>query len=264
MAADVYRIQKTTLDAIGDSIRAKTGKSALIPPDDMPEEIESISGGTEITDGIVVKARDANGYATSATLYGSTVYPDQFWNRTTSDGTWIHLETLLFHDVVTLIKGTSLKNCGSLQALDFSHVQKIENSAFMECRSLVNADMPELTSIGQFAFATCVALQTVNAPKCTNFNSQRIFSGCMALTSVTLGSIGHGITGIQNQTFLSCSQTGMTITIYTTGSYADTAVANTRNGATNATIIIKAAEATTYNGTTYAAGDTILTSEVVS
>lgn len=43
--ADVYRIKKTTLDAIGNSIRAKTSKSALIPPDDMPEEIESIETG---------------------------------------------------------------------------------------------------------------------------------------------------------------------------------------------------------------------------
>lgn len=43
--ADVYSIQKTTLDDIGDAIRAKTGGSALIAPGDMPTAISNISGG---------------------------------------------------------------------------------------------------------------------------------------------------------------------------------------------------------------------------
>ena len=43
----VYLIQKSTLDDIGDAIRAKTGGSALIAPGDMPEAISGISGGIE-------------------------------------------------------------------------------------------------------------------------------------------------------------------------------------------------------------------------
>lgn len=48
--ADVYMIQKATLDDIGDAIRAKTGGSALIAPGDMPEAIASIapSGGEAV------------------------------------------------------------------------------------------------------------------------------------------------------------------------------------------------------------------------
>lgn len=38
-------IQTETLTAIGNAIRAKTGGSALITPEDMPTEIASISGG---------------------------------------------------------------------------------------------------------------------------------------------------------------------------------------------------------------------------
>lgn len=42
--ANVY-LQDSTLTAIGDAIRSKTGKSDKILPKDMPAEIEGISGG---------------------------------------------------------------------------------------------------------------------------------------------------------------------------------------------------------------------------
>ncbi len=45
-----YIIQDTTLTAIGDAIRAKTGGTELITPENMPTEIENIkSGGTKET-----------------------------------------------------------------------------------------------------------------------------------------------------------------------------------------------------------------------
>lgn len=40
-----YLIQGKTLSAIGDAIRAKTGKSEMIVPENMPSEISAISGG---------------------------------------------------------------------------------------------------------------------------------------------------------------------------------------------------------------------------
>lgn len=40
-----YLIQSATLDGIADAIRAKTGGSALINPEDMASEIDSISSG---------------------------------------------------------------------------------------------------------------------------------------------------------------------------------------------------------------------------
>ena len=52
--------------------------------------------------------------------------------------------------------------------------------------------------------------------------------------------------------------------MFTNAANVDNLLTNIRNGATNATIIIKAAEATTYNGTAYAAGATIITSEVTA
>lgn len=42
-------IEESTLTAIGDSIRAKTGKTNMIPPLQMPTEIASIQGGGDAT-----------------------------------------------------------------------------------------------------------------------------------------------------------------------------------------------------------------------
>lgn len=46
----LYKIFKGTLTNIADSIRAKTGKTDKVPPEIMPEEIESISDGATMED----------------------------------------------------------------------------------------------------------------------------------------------------------------------------------------------------------------------
>ena len=43
-------IEESTLSAIGNAIREKTGESALLSPLDMPAEISKISGGTKYPD----------------------------------------------------------------------------------------------------------------------------------------------------------------------------------------------------------------------
>ena len=116
------------------------------------------------------------------------------------------------------------------------------------------------TNVGQYTFYDCRNLRTVYLPKCATLGSQTFVGGSVYET-IQIGSVGYPCTSIHNTAFSNHPYSD-TITIYTTSSYVDTAVTNTRHGATHATIIIKAAEETTYNGTTYNAGDTILTSEV--
>ncbi len=217
-------------------------------------------GGGNITDGIVVTARDSNGYATAVDFYGTVVQIKQFYNRTTGDGGWTSLSTISFKNEVVEIKQSGFYSCGKLTAVDLSSVKTIGSNAFESCKSLSLVILPELTSLGSNAFITCTSLQTFVASKLMNCNVSRALRGCTALKTVQLGSVGYGVTAFSNYFFEQDTQTGLTITIYTTGSYVDAAVAYTRNGATNATIIIKASEATTYNGTSYAAGDTIVTS----
>ena len=56
-------IEESTLSAIGDSIRAKTGKTNMIPPLNMPTEIASIqTGGSSAPDTTPVAANDVTFY----------------------------------------------------------------------------------------------------------------------------------------------------------------------------------------------------------
>ena len=148
------------------------------------------------------------------------------------------------------------------------HDSNYAGCEFYGCTNLVEVEAPKLTNLNRGTFGNCTALKTIELPFCTfinsrgNANNTATFGGCVALESIEIGSIGHGATFIQSSAFYNCTQTGLTITIYTTGAYADTALSNIRNGATNATIILKASEDTTYNGTSYAAGDTMITSTV--
>lgn len=242
-----------------------TANGTYLASDDDADGYDSVTvnvagGGVDITDGIVVTARDSNGYATAVDFYGTVVQIKQFYNRTTGDGGWTSLSTISFKNEVVEIKQYGFYSCGNLTTVDLSLVTTVGSNAFQDCRALSLVTVPELTSLGTNAFITCTSLQTFVAPKLMNCNVSRALRQCLALTTVQLGSVGYGVTSISNFFFEQDTQTGLTITIYTTGSYVNTALTNTRNGATNATIIIKASEVTTYGGTSYAAGDTIVTS----
>lgn len=78
--------------------------------------------------------------------------------------------------------------------------------------------------------------------------------------NVQLGSIGYPVRSVGQKPF-GGSMTGTnTITVYTTGELLNTLKTAIEDAAgINTTFIYKASEATTYNGTSYAAGDTILT-----
>ena len=104
---------------------------------------------------------------------------------------------------------------------------------------------------------------TVSLPKLKKLSGSAggYFQGCTGLTNVTLGSVGHDLQTIDaGAAFWNCTQAGLTITFYAKGTNVDTLLGKLRNGATNATIVVKASEATTYGGNSFSAGDTILTS----
>ena len=129
---------------------------------------------------------------------------------------------------------TTVEGCAGIEDL---HAQ-----VFMECPNLESA---------------------ISFPKCTTMSgsSGMQFRNDTKLTSVTIGSVGYGLATMEaSNMFYGCTQVGLTITFYTTGANVDGFLTKFRNNATNATIVVKASEATTYNGTSYAAGSTILTS----
>lgn len=78
--------------------------------------------------------------------------------------------------------------------------------------------------------------------------------------SITFGSLGHAVESCGPRPFNnSNAATVATVTVYTTGEYLDTVRASleSNTGKGTFTFVYKASEATTYNGTSYNAGDTI-------
>lgn len=239
-------------------------------------------GGTEITDGIVVKAyRQPDNWIQEVDYYcESGVTPNSMFYA----ATYRFLTTINYKNPLTTISVGFARDRSALTTFpDFSKVLLLGGQSFQGCALLDGViTLPLCTSIGDSSFRgtnitelsapKCIsvyssglrsgALKKVYLPKLNEFIGGNVFNGCTSLETVQLGSIGNAVEQISNNDFGGCTQTGLTITIYTTGAYADTALTNIRNGATNATIIIKASEDTTYNDVTYAAGETMITSTV--
>ena len=258
-------------------------------------------GGTEITDGIVVKARDSEGYATEVDFYGTVVEKDQFatYRGAYYDGSsgMMRIEKVNFKNKVTALREACFKGAQKLKELpDLSNIDcppvdkygTIGRNCFRKCTSLTGTlvipDNIENIETGMFAdcsgiigvitnarkmayqaFLACTSLKTFYAPKMTNPSTaayDQQLGNNPALETVQLGSEGYGVNGVSGTIFRGSTQATLQITIYTTGAKADTILSNCRNGATNATIIIKASEDTTYNDVAYAAGETMITSTV--
>ena len=248
-------------------------------------------GGDAITDGIVVKARDAEGYATVVDFYGTSIRTAQFYGGNpygAADVTpFKHLVRINTKNIVASIDAYGLAGLPNLQpqGLNLSRVERLSgmqcgtgsNSAEFAlicpqcveitengCKNsgITSASFPVLTKIGNGAFSGCTRVKAIAIPKITALGlyTSTIFRNCKAMETLDVGSIGHAVTSWGSGNFDGCTQSGLIVTLYTTGEKVDALNANVRDGATSATIIIKAAENTTYNGAAYAAGDTILTS----
>ena len=247
-------------------------------------------GGDAITDGFVVTARDADGLVAAADVYFSHIPTGVFGFTYTGSSTGAFTimaqkaQTINFVvPVISVENGAFRGNMSPASQIEkvFPTITKDGDGSFTN--SLIeNAYLPLLVDSYGNEFEGCSQLRTINIPlaegeikqwfcsNCTRLTSlyaprktvigTKSINHCQALKTVEVGSIGYAVTAIDNQAFLNDKQIELAITIYTSGDYVDTAMANIRNGATRATIIIKAAEDTTYNGAAYAAGDTILTS----
>lgn len=294
------KVNATQLDAdltdIADAIREKSGTSATLEfPEDFVTAIDAIpsGGGAAIADGIVVKARDTNGYPTEVDLYAADgiIQPYQFMianqNNTVVSQLYRYMQTLHVKNAITQVKEFAFAGFPAvLSDIDFPSLTMIGNCAFTGARVIDDVVLNDSVTFGNSPFtnsqiktfecgastfpnnvlASCKSLVTVRMPKLRRFGRyvSTYFNKCTALQNCVLGGIGYSVDDWGTDNFKNCTQTGLIITAYTIGDKVDSLLATMRSGATNATIIIKAASATTYNGTSYAAGDTILTSEVTS
>ena len=225
-------------------------------------------GGAAITDGIVVKARNAGGFPTEADVYGD-IYPYQF----SYNGNYYH-ETIGWRSLskLTLKSGQTVLKEGCFAYLPLVQLNGLEGITTIEKNCLIGTKLVEI-NLPNAVFGNVIApfsgnnaLKKLYCPKLTGnltAGTYEFAGNCTALEEAVLGSVGHTVTNNNSiNSFKNCTQSGLSITVFTNAANVDKLLANIRNGATNATIIIKAAETTTYNGTAYAAGETIITSEV--
>lgn len=215
-------------------------------------------GGAAITDGIVVKARDADGYATEVDVYGELFeaefsYRSNAYNQRSG---WNRLK------IINLKTPTKIPPACFSWLTNLETINGVENvteivgngaTGTMHASGLVDCSLPNAIYKGNSGrvFKDCPNLENIYLPKVSGLLSggHFIIQDCPKLKTAELGSVSHGV-DIGTYAFQNCTQTGLTITIYCASNKADSNLSAIRNYATNATIIIK--DSTT--------GETIVTS----
>lgn len=152
---------------------------------------------------------------------------------------------------VTVFSSNTFQNYNNLVTAKLDNVVTMtvgpssSTGLFYDCRSLRTVYAPNLEECVTSgyaagycgAFAGCTSLVTLDLPSFRQTTDATTTAGafrvCTGLQNVTLGSVGHAVTGLASNTFSGDTQTGLTITIYTTGGAA---LSGSPWGATNATI----------------------------
>lgn len=196
-------------------------------------------GGGNIENGIVFTGFDSSGKPTSADIYGDV--PPYAFGVYQSNGV-----------------GTSLNSVSFKGA-----IQKIGAGAFQKT-AITSITIPDsVDSIGTQCFRGNTALANY-----THENARSLYAygggavsalyGLSHLETMQLGAVGKPVTALYKQAFTNSSiPSTAIITIYCTGNNVDAFLTACRDQLTTQTIVFKASEATTYGGTSYAAGDTI-------
>lgn len=164
-------IEDTTLTAIGDAIRGKTGKEELINPLDMPEEIASLTTGA-IVDGMIERTLTSieNHSAKSA---GTAT----FANNT--------LLTSVKLYGVTSIGSQAFMGCSNLIEVELPKTTSVGVYSFQNCSKLIEVNLPEAISIGMDGFAICSKLQRLYVPKLQSIGNGA-FRNCRSLKALII------------------------------------------------------------------------------
>ena len=83
------------------------------------------------------------------------------------------------------ITACAFKGCSSLESINISNVEVIDQGAFQGCSSLTVFHAQGLNTIKEDAFKDCTALRSVTLPETVTGIENNAFSGCTNLTDVT-------------------------------------------------------------------------------
>ena len=251
----LYTVESLSLSKIGDLLREQLGEEATSYT--FPEDFEKA-----VVD-IGFKGLVLNG---DSAPYDLVVIGDAIMGRNSSISMFLALKTVRM--IGTRNIGAAAFGSASVQKIIFptnnvhigdgtfsgmtsdvementEYVKSCGSNLFRQAYSIKNVTFENMTTFGSYMFYQCTGLENVSLPSVTISSSlwNQMFYQCTSLETVTLGKVGNTIRGITNTTFGGCTQTGLTITVYTNATYVDTLRTNIRNGATKATIIIKASE----------------------
>ena len=157
-------VDSTALDSaltdIANAIRAKTGKTDPLTLEQMPSEIESISGGGadhSVEDAIITRS----------------------------------ITGVYENDRITTVGNYAFSNCSNLTSVILPNCGSLGESAFAVCRRLLSAGLPKCESIGGGAFTTCQSLNNIDAPILTTLGNNAFYnSGLLTFNGPLVTSIG--------------------------------------------------------------------------
>lgn len=165
-----------------------------------------------------------------------------------------NLTTLSLNGLKSLSGGSVsygvIDGCAGLTTLNFPSLETLTctGNAFMIFKNLPvsSLNFPNVKTVADTHGASTMFyslgnLTTLNFPVIESIKG-RIFISLTSLQNVTLGSVGHPVQSIVNgsggSVFQGCTQSGLTITIYTTNGAS---LSGSPWGATNATIVYEEA-----------------------
>lgn len=269
-----YLIHDSTLEDIADAIRSKTGGSSLIAPEDMPTEIASIETGGGSFDGLQLVSVDSTSKRPTEWKWkGNTipVYALNYFYYNPGN----NQRCVLDLSEVEYIESNGTLNCG----VEFSNTENLkEIGAYgLACRlpKLQNDLTGKTLNLANFTGygigktktndSVCRTSEAANyygtilCPK-IEYIPQFMFYNVQVSMTIQFGSVGYPVKEVGQRPFGNANGANSTVTVYTTGALLDTVKSAIQNSAgANYTFVYKASENTTYNGTSYAAGDTMLT-----
>lgn len=271
-----YIASDTDLTAVANAIRTKGGTSAELEfPSGFVSAVQAIPSGGSSFDGVEY-VWDSTGKVTELIWHGEEI-PDFalnycFWQIADAN--------------IPTFKGTAaLKHIGDKV---FSNCKcKIDYSTFSEVETLgeyalalggmsstndhrddvvylpkyTGQSIAGITNASTFRFGTNLYVpRTYILPALKNIPQYAWYQLSQSNMSIQLGSVGHAVESCMSQPFAGASNATGTVTVYTTGTLLDTIKTAIQNNAgSGLQFVYKASENTTYGGSSYSAGDTILT-----
>lgn len=221
-------------------------------------------GGTQIDSGLVITSMTSDGRIETADWYGETVpsfryawYYESVYPTLTAKTDVVALSDNAFQNAwVSFADGffDSLLYAGS-----YALAMARTNNTALNLPVFTGYNSAAKTAADDSLFRINYAgLQGYYLPRVEIIGSFWWYQKTFNSGVVQLGSVGHPVLNVNQRPFGSASGSA-TITVYTKGELLDTiSTAMMNQAGTGLTFIFKAAEETTYNGTTYAADDTML------